>query len=506
MVLRSGKVIGDSEADPAMMDNHAEIVEALAGGQGSSVRRSFTTHQPMAYAAMPVHEGGAAVGVVRAAVPVVRIDQALERFRDHLLFSGFLLAFALIVAAVVLVQRVMHPLEALSTQVERFADGDLAYRVHEPPTAEVARLGDALNDMAERLDEQIQKLTQQRNEREALLASMVESVIAVDRDERIITLNRAAGRLFGLQPDEARGRTLQEAIRIPAIHRLAAEALAAGHTVETEIVLRANGRERFLQAHGTVLRGVGSQPDAALIVLNDVTHLRSLERMRRDFVANVSHELRTPITTIKGFVETLRDGALDHPEDARRFVAIMEKHADRLAAIVEDLLALSRLEEPGGPTLDLQAKQLRAILVSAIDACQPRAAERGIALGLECAEDVTASVDPALIEQAVINLIDNAVKYSPVGARVAVESERRDRETIISVKDAGCGIAAEHLDRIFERFYRVDKARSRELGGTGLGLAIVKHIAQVHGGRVEVESTPGVGSTFRLYLPTATAI
>jgi two-component system phosphate regulon sensor histidine kinase PhoR len=491
------------------MDNHAarpEIAEALAGARGSSVRRSFTTHQPMAYAAMPVHEGGAVVGVVRAAVPVVRIDQALERFRNHLLFAAFLLASTLIVAAVVLVQRVMHPLKALSTQVERFADGDLAYRVQEPPTAEVARLGDALNDMAERLDQRLRELTQQRNEREALLASMVESVLAVDREERIITLNRAAGSLLGLQPDEARGRMLQEAIRIPAIHRLAAEALAADHMVETEIVLRANGRERFLQAHGTVLRGVGSQPDAALIVLNDVTHLRSLERMRRDFVANVSHELRTPITTIKGFVETLRDGALDQPEDARRFMTIMERHADRLAAIVEDLLALSRLEEADGPTLDLQATPLRPILVSALDACQPPAAERGIALELECAEGVTAYVDPALIGQAVVNLIDNAVKYSPVGAKVAVKGECRDGETTISVRDAGCGIAAEHLDRIFERFYRVDKARSRELGGTGLGLAIVKHIAQVHGGRVEVESTPGIGSTFRLYLPTAATV
>jgi len=311
-----------------------------------------------------------------------------------------------------------------------------------------------------------------------------------------MTMNRAAGELFGADPERATGRTLQETIRNPALQRLAAEARSAERPVETEIRLQANG-ERYLQGHGTLLQ------DAVLIVLNDVTRLRRLENMRRDFVANVSHELRTPVTSIKGFVETLSDGALDSPEDARRFVGIIRKHADRLAAIIEDLLTLSRLEEDGAAQMEPQATAVRPVLAAAIEACQLRAAEKGVTVELACHAELTARASPELLEQAVINLIDNAVKYSPRGSRVRVEGQQTNGEVVVRVKDEGCGISVEDQERVFERFYRVDRARSRDLGGTGLGLAIVKHIAQVHGGRVGLESALGKGSTFSIYVPGA---
>jgi two-component system phosphate regulon sensor histidine kinase PhoR len=415
---------------------------------------------------------------------------------------GVLVGLGVLLGAVVLVKRLTRPLTDMAAAAHRFSQGELGFRIPPQTTTEAIALADALNEMAGRLDEQIRDLVQQRNEREALLASMVEGVLAVDSRDRVITLNRAAGELFGVDPEKATGRTLQEDIRNPALQRLAAEARSSEGPVETEIRLQGNG-ERYLQAHGTLLQGAQGRQEAVLIVLNDVTRLRRLENMRRDFVANVSHELRTPVTSIKGFVETLSDGAIDNPEDARRFVAIIHKHADRLAAIIEDLLTLSRLEEGGAARMELQATAVRPVLVSAIEACQPKAVEQGVTVELACHAELTAKASPELLEQAVINLIDNAVKYSPRGSRVRVEGQQANGEVVVRVRDEGCGISVEDQERVFERFYRVDRARSRDLGGTGLGLAIVKHIAQVHGGHVGLESALGKGSTFSVHLPAS---
>jgi two-component system phosphate regulon sensor histidine kinase PhoR len=257
-----------------------------------------------------------------------------------------------------------------------------------------------------------------------------------------------------------------------------------------------------LQVRGTSLSGSQGEAVGAVIVLNDVTHLRRLENIRRDFVANVSHELKTPITSIKGFVETLLDGALDNREDAERFLKIVAKQADRLNSIIEDLLSLAKIEQSvEAADVQLEPSRLADVLQSAIDECGPKAAARGITMRLACADEILADVNPPLIEQAAMNLLDNALKYSEEGSEVLVEVVRRPAEIAIQVHDQGCGIEAEHLDRLFERFYRVDKARSRKLGGTGLGLSIVKHIVHVHGGHVTVESAPGKGSTFTIHLP-----
>jgi two-component system phosphate regulon sensor histidine kinase PhoR len=507
VILPSGRVLGDSQHDPATMDSHSdrpEVAEALQGRPGSAVRHSFTLAQNLSYAAVPVLERGQVVGVVRTAVPVSAIDQALAALRNRVILLGALVGCGVVLAGVLLIRQLARPMVDMAAAARRFADGELDLRVPAQTTAEAAALASALNDMAARLDEDIRNLTQQRNEREALLSSMVEGVVALDEADRVITLNRAAGELFGVDAEAARGRTLQEIVRNPAIQQLAADTRASGHAMEAEAMLQTAG-VRYLQAHGTVLRGAGGRTDAVLIVLNDVTRLRRLEGVRRDFVANVSHELRTPITSIKGFVETLRDGALDDPEAARRFLGIVERQADRLAAIIEDLLALSRLEETGEASrIALRAGPVRPILLGAIEACQAKAAERGITVGLSCSPELQARLNPELILQAVANLIDNAVKYSPPGAPVRVEAQRTDGEVVIRVRDEGCGISAEDQERVFERFFRVDRARSRELGGTGLGLAIVKHIAQVHGGHVAVQSALGKGSLFSVVLPAAT--
>jgi two-component system phosphate regulon sensor histidine kinase PhoR len=243
-----------------------------------------------------------------------------------------------------------------------------------------------------------------------------------------------------------------------------------------------------------------------VIVLNDVTDVQRLESVRRDFVANVSHELKTPVASIKGFVETLLDGAADDPAASRRFLEIVARQADRLAAIIDDLLALSRIEQSeGAGNLPLEPTRLADVIAAVVADCGPRAAERSIRLETTCTDGLVADVNPPLLEQALINLVDNAIKYSDPGGGVWVAAEEAGGALVVRVSDEGCGIEAEHLPRLFERFYRVDRARSRRLGGTGLGLAIVKHIVLAHGGSIGVESRPGVGTTFTMRLPAAAA-
>jgi two-component system phosphate regulon sensor histidine kinase PhoR len=343
----------------------------------------------------------------------------------------------------------------------------------------------------------------QRNEKEAVLSSMVEGVLAVDTDQRLITINQTAARLFGIDPARADGTDLSVIIRDTALRKLVTDALASDEPVEGEIVLK-NQNEKVLHSRGTALRDAQGKEIGAVVVLQDVTRVRRLEQVRRDFVANVSHELRTPITSIKGFVETLMDGALNDPHDAQRFLGIIRKQADRLNAIIEDLLTLSRLEEEVGEAhAVLEPTPLERVLRSAIDLCSGAAAAKEINVELHCDGVGEVRVAPRFLERAVVNLIDNAIKYSESAGAIRVRVVRSDGEVTIRVEDDGCGISPEHLPRLFERFYRVDKARSRQLGGTGLGLAIVKHIANVHGGRVSVESTPGQGSVFSIHLPSA---
>jgi two-component system phosphate regulon sensor histidine kinase PhoR len=370
---------------------------------------------------------------------------------------------------------------------------------------ELGGLAESLNEMAEQLDERIRTVLKQRGELETILASMVEGVIAVDRDTRILSLNRAAATLLSADHGAAPGKILQEVVRNRELQRFVTLALESEEPVEGEIILHHDG-DRYLQAHGTRLRGDENERMGALVVLNDVTRMRKLETFRRDFVANVSHELRTPITSIKGFVETLADGALDDRDKAMQFLGIINKHTDRLSELIEDLLTLSRLDQgPGdeGRKIAVEPTAVHGLLEEAIDICRPKADGKSVKISLSCEQTLEVDLNQSLVEQALVNLIDNAIKYSPDGGTVEIEARRTDERVVVSVRDNGIGIDEKHMPRLFERFYRVDKARSRDLGGTGLGLAIVKHVAQAHGGSVGVDSSPGAGSTFFLYFPAS---
>ncbi len=504
VVLASGEVIGDTLEDPDRMENHAgrrEVALALKGQIAESVRYSRTVQENMMYVAIPVHAQEQVVGVVRAARAVKEIRWELTGVYRSVVFSGLLVALAAGLVGLYLSRRMSRPLELMKRGVEQFAQGRFEQKLSAAGSREIRALAGAMNVMAGQLDERIRTVIRQRSEQQAVLTSMVEGVLALDNDERIIHLNRAAADLFHVTPEAVEGRRIQEVLRKADLQRFVERALSSRSPVEGEIVLPGAEGDRFLQAHGTVLQGGEGKGIGVLIVLNDVTRLHRLENIRRDFVANVSHELKTPITGIKGSVETLIDGAIERPEDAARFLGIIAKQAERLNAIIDDLLDLSRIEQ--GETekaIELIPSSIRSVLQAAMHACEIKAREKSIELVLSCEPDIIAEINPPLLEQAVINLVDNAIKYSEAGSTVRIEGRSDGRQTQIQVRDQGCGIDREHLPRLFERFYRVDKARSRRAGGTGLGLSIVKHIVKAHHGRVTVDSVPGQGSTFRIIL------
>ncbi|MEA2064623.1 MAG: ATP-binding protein [Gemmatimonadota bacterium] len=504
VILPTGRVVGDSDEQPLRMDNHGdrpEVIEALAGRTGTSIRFSHTLQEDMMYLALPVEIEERIAGVLRASVPLTAINRILGTEYKKIALGTLVAALLAALVSLLISRWISRPLEELTDGAERFARGELEHKLPVPNIKEIGALAEGMNRMAARLDNRINTVQRQRNELEALLSSMNEGVLAVDTGERIINVNQAAGQLLEIDPAKAQGRSIQEAVRNSDLQRFVKEALASPKPVESEITLY-SGDERLLQANGTLLRGAGGQRTGILIVLNDVSRIKHLENIRREFVANVSHELKTPVTSIKGFVETLLDGAMRDPRSLERFLGIISKQAGRLEAIIDDILSLSRIEQEAEKIeIILEEGPLADVLNAAVQYCSIKAEKKKIAIELECPADLSAKVNAQLLEQAVANLIDNAVKNSDPESTVQVEALRTDTELIIRVRDHGCGIEKEHLPRLFERFYRVDKARSRDLGGTGLGLAIVKHITQVHGGSIEVDSTPGQGSLFSIHLP-----
>ena len=505
IILPSGMVVGDSIETPSQMDNHAgrpEIQQAFAGKRGRSTRYSNTLRQELMYVAIPITEGGQRVAVVRASLPITFIENELNSIRIKIIIGGIIIAILAAGVSLAISRRISRPLETLKKGADRFADGELSHRLEIPDSTEMASLADAMNQMAAHLENRIKAVSNQRNELETVLSSMLEGVIAVDSEEQIISANQAAAQLFETDLETFQYRSIQETIRNLTLQQFIKKALSSIHPLQEDITLFQN-QQRILDVKSSPLLDADKVHRGALIVLNDVTHLRRLENMRSDFVANVSHEIKTPLTAIKGFVETLQHGKIETPEETRRFLDIIQRHVDRLNSIIEDLLTLSKIEqEDETGTLSVRNWKIADVFQAAIQICLKKAEEKNLNIEVAGNENARADFDPTLIEQAVVNLLDNAVKYSNPDGTITISTETTDSEILINVRDQGIGIAQQHLPRLFERFYRIDKSRSRQLGGTGLGLAIVKHIAQAHGGYVTVESTVGEGSTFTIHLPS----
>jgi len=504
VILPDGQVIGDTEADPASMDNHAdrmEIVSALKGEIGQSIRYSHTIDIDMLYVAIPLYDNDNLIAVIRTSIALTSLDEALRDANQKLLIAALLISFLIMIASYIIAQRISKPLEILKNCADRFGRGDLEHKVRIKASAELNSLAEAMNKMANELKEQIADVENQRNEKEAVLASMVEGIIAVDLDEKIISINQAASELLGIDYYKAPGQTIQEAIRNARLQMLITKTMDSNEPAVDEIVVY-NGQEYYLQVHATQLVDNNKNKIGVLIVLENITRIKKLENIRREFIANVSHELKTPITSIRGYIETLIDGLDMDNDEIKKFLEIANKHTSRLNAIVDDLLQLSRIEQNSERgAITLSKAKIKDVIYNAIIFCQPKAQKKDITIKSECLADIETNINPQLLEQAIINLIENAVNYSEPGKPIEIKVENPQDEVIIEVKDQGCGIDEEHLTRIFERFYRVEKSRSRETGGTGLGLSIVKHIAQAHNGYSSVESTLGEGSVFRIHVP-----
>ena len=503
IILPNGKVAADSEENPADMENHSnrpEFKDAFEEGIGTSVRFSHTLDQNMMYLAVPIKEQGKILAVVRTSVPVVAVNEKLNDLNHKIILSAIIVAICAAIATLIVSRRISQPIKQMKETAQRFALGQLELRVPLLKQGELTELAQALNEMAQQLQDRIQTITQQRNELKAILSSMVEGVVAIDSNGYIVNINEAAANFLNTDIAKAQGCSIEEVIRNTEFQEFIKGILNEEQSGQTDIVL--SGREdRIVRLDGANLTDSKGGKSGAVIVISDMTRMRRLEDVRRDFVANVSHELRTPITSIKGFVETLLEGAIQNPQQAERFLKIIAKHSDRLNAIVEDLLSLSSLEEGSEKRkITFEKTSLKHVLDSVIAMSMIKAEVKDITIDLDCDESIEVKINTNLLEQAILNLVDNAIKYSEPAGRVQIKAYRTNKTVVISVRDYGCGIPRIHQSRIFERFYVVDKSRSRKLGGTGLGLAIVKHIAEVHGGKVTIESSPGVGSTFFLHL------
>ncbi len=517
LVAREGAVLADSHEDPATMDNHAgrpEIRDAFASGYGRSQRFSETRGEDLSYVAVRLPWD--ADTVLRLAEPVVRIEDTFRAILAPVIVMTLLAALAATALAWWYARRFGDRVEQLVRFSERVAQGDFRPESSMPREDELGALFASLNRTALALKTSFESLTAEKNQGATILSSMVEGVAVLDGDLRIQYLNRAFRELLSLPGDswqEYRGRDAGRVLEGKRLLKMVKAAMR-GKSREREIPVAGRdvlARAAPVRSRESVIPGdpviPGPDPDAgpagAVLVLMDVTRLRALERVRRDFVANLSHELKTPLTAIRGFSETLLDTELEQSPERKRFLEIIREHAIRLARLTDDLLRLARIEA-GRLEPDRSPSNLQRLAESVVESARMKSGRRALVVEPP-KEDLRVVTDPSLVVEILQNLVDNAIQYSDDDGRVEITTERAADSIRLTVKDNGVGIPKRHRRRIFERFYRVDAARSRAVGGTGLGLAIARHLAELLGGTIELESAPGEGSEFTLVLPARLA-
>ncbi|MEO6193885.1 MAG: ATP-binding protein [Thermoanaerobaculia bacterium] len=502
LIRRDGVVLADSSVEPDQvraMQNHLtrpEVRSALASGRGMNVRRSATTGNPYVYVARTLSSPGGEVMILRLAEPLEQLSALRTRLAAAMALAVLAAGIAILFTSLWLDRRLFEPASRLISGAQDLALGRVS-RVTVPDEEELAPLALALNRLAATAERQVEAISLERDHLQEILASMSEGVLVVDRDGRAQMINPAFYRLFDLAGDFA-GRPALEIIRHPGFARLIEDTLRQSAPQSSQIVLTSPERRTLLLTSAALSGG----ERGAVVAARDTTELTRVADMRRDFVANVSHELKTPLAAIRGYAETLRDGALDEPPTARRFTDRILSQCRRLQELLDDLLILSRLEGMDA-ALDRDPVSLDAIARHAVELLTPAAREKRVEIDLLEEPVPPVQGDAGNLERLLLNLLDNAIKYNRPDGKITVRVGRCADEAVLEVIDSGIGIPPESISRIFERFYRVDKGRAREEGGTGLGLAIVKHIAQAHGGQVEVESRIGRGSTFRVRLPLA---
>jgi two-component system phosphate regulon sensor histidine kinase PhoR len=536
LIAADGTVLADSEEDPPRMENHGdrpEVLSARADRFGTATRHSATLGMHMMYLAMRVDDPSTDAAYVRVALPLDRVQEQLAWYHRLVWTAALATAAVALLVALWLARRISRPIQELTEGAERIAAGSYGHKVYAVGRDEIAALGRAFNAMSEHLEEQFTQLAEDRQQLRMILSGMVEGVVALDAQQRVVFANERAAQLLGFPGRSVVGRPLWEVARRSGLRDVVQRALADAAPSKQELNWQGTTAQR-VTVHAARLEG--SPPRGVVLVLHDTTELRRLERLRQDFVANVSHELKTPLSIIKACVETLLEGAADDPEHRGSFLQRIAEQSDRLHALILDLLSLARIEG-GTEAFEFESVPLTEVVARCLERHRARAAakkqtleaagaagSRQQAAGSEetgdsslpaaccllpaapaacCLLPAAAWADQEAVQEILDNLVDNAVKYTPEGGRIRVGWHAENGEVCLQVEDSGIGIPEQDLPRIFERFYRVDKARARELGGTGLGLSIVKHLAQAMHGSVGVTSQVGRGTTFTVRLPAA---
>lgn len=506
IITQDGTVIGDSELDqPALakIENHLhrpEVQQALKSGLGISRRYSATLGKSLVYVAVSLGNEKKA-GFLRLAIPLSDIEM-LESRAQEIILIAFLLAFLMGLAFTFFISVIVSkPLKEMAAVAHSIAQGDYSKKPVVRSGDEIGELSLALAYMTDQIKEKIEKIKKDAVRLDTVLSSMIEGVMVVDEKGAILLINPSLQRLFSVEiPCE--GRKPIEIIRNDVLQGMVDRLLRDPQRVFEEEIELHHPEEKILKISGSPIVRNG-RTEGAVLVFHEITQLRALENIRRDFVANVSHELRTPVANIKGYTETLLDGAIDDRESAKEFIGIIHQSSGQLAALIDDLLNLSRIES-GKMTFNLVPLDLQVALKRSVEAMDKTAKKKLISVTINIPPAVPKVLaDDQRLSQVLFNLLDNAIKYTPEKGKITVSADVQKETVRVSVTDTGIGIPPEDLPRVFERFYRVDKARSRELGGTGLGLSIVKHLIHAHGGEVEVESTLGLGSRFSFTLPKA---
>ncbi len=520
VIDQTGRVMADSVNDPessANLSDRPEVQQAFATGEGGATRHGQAGGADLLYRAMRYQPPVGQPVVIRLGAQLTPLDAARAELRRRLLAASLVILGLGLIVSLAFSRMLAVRVERLKDFSRRVADGDFRSLPADRPRDELSDLRETLNETARQLELEIGLLSSERNRSSAILRSMVEGVAVVDAQGRLVFYNRAFSEILNLDGAGGGGRPLIEVVRNSELLGLIRKALRGEEGLQTDIVTGIVQQRSFSvtaapvkaletgpMGGGGAELGAPEKPSGAVVVLHDVTELRRLERVRQDFVANVSHEFKTPLTAIQGFAETLLAGALDDPNNNRRFLEIIRDHATRLARLTDDLLKLARIEA-GKLELEFSAVGITELIESCAETTLLKASRKQIVVEIENPPDLPALWgDASLLHEVLQNLLDNAIQYTPEGGQIRVSATAAAREGVISVTDTGIGIPLAAQERIFERFYRVDAARSREAGGTGLGLSIAKHIAEAHGGRLWVESAVGRGSTFSFSIPLAT--
>jgi two-component system, OmpR family, phosphate regulon sensor histidine kinase PhoR len=501
VIAPDGKVLADSQTETSTMENHAERLEflqAMKSGEGFATRQSVSVRAQLLYYAVRQDLPGGSPVILRLALPMEGFRHQLWVFRSNLWLWSLLIYLLAGGVAMLMSRGYTDRVERLREFSRRVAEGDFRPLPADGTGDSLEALGASLNQTASRLDRTIRTLTEERNLSAAILGSMVEGVAVVNASERLVFANPGFASILGLDVPPVAGSSLLEVVRQTELIGAVRRVLAGEPRVEAEIVTGTLRQHYFAATVASVRAG---ETSGAVIVLHDITDLRKLERIRRDFVANVSHEFRTPLTAIQGFAETLIGGAIDDPQNRGRFLAIILEHSRRLARLTEDLLRLSQMDAEQ-LELEIRAVSVSQLIESCYETAQRRAAEKGLSLSQNVPSQLPdVAADNRRLQEVLQNLLDNAIQYTLPGGRIVLSAENRGDEVIFTVADTGIGIPQADQPRIFERFYRVDVARSREAGGTGLGLSISKHLVEAQGGRIWVESEVGAGSKFHFAIP-----